>query len=192
MPADVREFHRVSRNYVLLLIAPRAEITKVPNNRLKALARKAISAAGASGHAASHPCATCLGGPAPSSSTRGAAGCTQRAEPQYPAAKAQSPGNLAAGSLVAPPERVGLLSAYVIATLVAPARELFCLSSSSLLMKVELLLLLSLERGAALLVDSQRRRLITLLRVQLLRLVVVAAHASVPTERVRRRFNERG
>ena len=69
--ADVREFHRVSRNYVLLLIAPRAEITKVPNNRLKALARKAISAAGASGPAASHPCATCLGGPAPSSSTRG-------------------------------------------------------------------------------------------------------------------------
>ena len=155
----------MSRNYVLLLIAPRAEITKVPTDRLKALARKAISAAGASGHAASHPCATCLGGPAPSSSTRGAAGCTQRAEPQYPAAKAQSPGNLAAGSLVAPPERFGLLSAYVIATLVAPARELFCLSSSSL-MKVELLLLLSLEWGGALLVDSQRRRLITLLRVQ--------------------------
>lgn len=66
---------------------------------------------------------------------------------------------------MAPPERFGLLSAYVIATLVAPARELFCLSSSSL-MKVELLLLLSLEWGGALLVDSQRRRLITLLRVQ--------------------------
>ena len=90
---------------------------------------------------------------------------------------------------MAPPGRFGLLSAYVIATLVAPARELFCLSSSSL-MKVELLLLLSLERGGALLVDSQRRRLITLLRVQLLRLLVVAVHANVPTERVRGRFNE--
>lgn len=50
VPAAVREFHRVSRKYVLLLIAPRTEGNKVPANRLKALARKAISDGDTSSH----------------------------------------------------------------------------------------------------------------------------------------------
>ena len=119
VPAAVREFHRVSRKYVLLLIASRTEFNKVPTNRLKALARKAISDGDTSSHSQQLAAVDTL-----HLTVRNVSWWSRAfvEHARFELLVERSVGwathdiqlrklDLAAGSFVAPPERVGLRSA---------------------------------------------------------------------------------